>query len=855
MEVRTLSDLVSELANLGNRKLFINRTQFRTYTWSYQQVRKAANRVAALLHERGVTQGERVIFWAPNSAEWAVAFLGCLLGGVVPVPIDLRFRPDFLQEVQRQTNARLLFTTRLKPDPGLGIPGLLLEELGETLKETRLDQFQPPRVVEDDLAEILYTSGTTAQPKGVMLTHRNLLSELDGMQPVVPPEPEYRFLSVLPLSHIFEQMGGLLLPIVRGATVVYIGPPRPSALLQALEEEHPNAMMVVPRLLELLRDRTVAEVKGYPGGQRIFGLMMRLGPHLSLQGRRLLFSPVHRRLGGSLKYLVSGGASLAPEVERFWEALGMVVLQGYGLTETSSAATCNRMGEERPGSVGKTLHNQEVRIAPDGEVLVRGPNVTPGYYQNRDLTKASFEDGWFKTGDIGQFDQDGYLSLRGRKKEIIVTSAGINVYPEDVEAALARVPGVRDSAAVEWHRQVHAALLLEEGIDPEQVVREANKQLDSSQKIRGHTLWPQPDFPRTPTMKVSRRLVLEYLKESEQGKQAAASAKRKGEVTAGPGEASPLSSLVARVAQAPTSKVVGTAQLGIDLEMGSIEMLELVSQVEQELGVDLPEDEVTAETTVAELEGMVERGRVEARRGAFPYWALSSPVQAVRGTLQRTLLFPTLGLFCRLEVEGYENVQGLRGPHLLAANHTSMLDAPAILMALPEKERERTTTAAWAEYFEAPERPRWERIFRRLEYYLAATLFGIFPLPQTRVFRPSIRYTGSLMDRGWNALIFPEGARTHTGEMGAFKEGVGVMVSWLKVPVVPVRVEGLFQVLPAGKLLPRPGRVTVRFGWPLSFPPTASYSEISRQIEEAVRGLQGSEERVRRVTEAEGRAA
>ncbi len=855
MQVRTLSDLVTHLGNLGNRTLFLQKSEFRSYRWSYRQVETTAYQVAAYLQEKGIKQGERVIFWAPNSAQWATAFLGCLLGGIVPVPIDLRFRPDFLQEVQRQTEARLLFASRLRPDPGLEIPIVQLDELRETVQELRADRYQPPSIAEDDLAEILYTSGTTAQPKGVMLTHRNLLSELEGFQPVVPPEPEYRFLSVLPLSHIFEQMGGLLLPIVRGASVIYIGPIRPSALVEAMQEQHPNAMMVVPRLLELLRDRAWAEMKSYPGGARIFGLLMKLSPSLSVNQRRLLFWPVHRRLGGSLKYLVSGGAALDPDLERFWEATGMVVLQGYGLTETSSAIACNRMGEELPGSVGKPLGNQELRLAPDGEILVRGPNVTPGYYRNPNLTSKAFEDGWFKTGDIGQLDQRGYLSLRGRKKEVIVTSAGINVYPEDVERVLARVPGVKDSAVVELRGNVHAVLLLEEGTDPDGVVRKANGGLDSSQKIQGYTLWTQPDFPRTPTMKVSRREVLERLKESEKPKPAKRGAAKNIAAVQLSQEVGPVPRLVAQLAEVPASKVVESAQLGIDLEMDSIQLLELVSQVEQELGVDLPEEKVTAETTVTQLEELVGEGHGRTEGGAFPYWSTSSPIRALRRTLQDLVIFPILRLFCQVEVEGYHNVQGLSGPHLLAANHTSMLDAPVILMALPEKERERTTTAAWAEYFEAPKGRRAEGILKRLQYYLAAALFGIFPLPQTRVFRPSIRFTGNLMDRGHHALVFPEGARTHTGEMGAFKEGVGVMASWLKVPVVPVRIDGLYQLLPVGKVWPRRGKVTIRFGEPMRFPASASYWEISHAVEEAVRGLEGQEARVVRARGAEGRAA
>ncbi|MGE5618314.1 MAG: AMP-binding protein [Sphingomonadaceae bacterium] len=828
MQARTLSDLVAQLGNLGNRTLFRHRTEYRTFNWSYEEVEKAAFKAAALFHEDGVSQGDRVMLWGPNTPHWAIAFLGCLLGGMVPVPVDLRFRRPFLRQVQQETEARLLLTTHLKPDPGLGIPTLFLEELEDQLERALPERFRPPQVGEDDLAEILYTSGTTATPKGVMLTHRNLLSELEAFQPVVPPEPEYRFLSVLPLSHIFEQMGGLLLPVSRGGTVVYIGTARPSALLQALKEEHPNAMMLVPRLLELLRDRTEQGFRAYPGGRWVLGLLMLLASRLPGPARRQLFWPVRRRLGGHLRYLVSGGAALDPNLERFWERMGMVVLQGYGLTETSSAVSCNRVEARRTGSVGKPLENQEVRLATDGEILVRGPNVTPGYYRKPKLTTEAFEDGWFKTGDVGQFDPGGFLYIRGRKKEVIVTSAGINVYPDDVEAALARVPRVKDSAAVEWHGGVYAVLLLEEGADPRRVVMEANRYLDPSQKIQGYTVWPGPDLPRTPTMKVNRRLVLEWLKEGEKGKRAAASAEAAG---------TPLRRVVAELAHVSSDKVEAAAQLGADLGMDSIELVELVVRLEQELGVDLPEEQVTAETTVGELERLVERGRGEVTQTSLPWWALSRPVRAVRQAIQRLILFPALRFFCELRVEGLENLRGVSGPHLLAANHTSMLDAPVILMALPPQWRDRTATAAWAEYFEAPGQPWPTRLLRRLEYYLAELLVPVFPLPQTRLFRPSLRSAGKLAEEGWNVLIFPEGARTHTGAVGSFKEGVGVAASWLRLPVIPVKLEGLFQVLPAGRVVPTRGKVTVRFGAPLRFPTAASHLEITRQVEEAVKRM------------------
>ncbi len=825
----TLADLVAGLGRLGNRELFRHRGEFRSRSWSYLRAETEARRFAAFLQEQGIGRGERVMLWAPNSPEWAAAFFGCFLSGAVPVPIDLRSRSQFLQDVQQQTAARLLITTRFKPAPELGIPIVQVEEFDRALGDARPDRFRPVPIGEDDLAEILYTSGTTGNPKGVMLTHRNLLSELEAFQPVVPDEPYYRFLSVLPLSHILEQMGGLMLPVSRGGSVVYIGALRPSVLLRALEEEHPNAIIAVPRLLELLRGRTIQEAERNALGRALFARLMALAPALPFSARRRLFWPVHRRLGGHLKYVVSGGAELDPSLERFWDTLGMVVLQGYGLTETASAVTCNRVDARRVGSVGRPLGNQEVRLAPDGEILVRGPNVTPGYYASPEATAESLEDGWLKTGDIGRFDQDGFLYILGRKKEMIVTSAGVNVYPDDVEEVLDRIAGVRASAVVQWQGGVHAVLLLEEGVDPRAVVRDANGRLDPTRQILGYTVWPGGDFPRTATMKVRRASVLDYLRQSE-----------REAPTVLPAEAaavSPLRRLVADVAHRSPSELAGEQQLAVDLGLGSIDQVELVSRIEQELGVDLPEEELTPETTVAELEQLVGRERQRAGLVALSGWSIAPAMRAVRGVVQLLLLCPLLRRVVSVEVRGLENLVGLSGPHLLAANHTSLMDAPVILMTLPPDLRARTAVAIWAEFFEVPDRPWWYRAWRRAAFYLANVGLAVLPIPHSRIVRPSMSWAGRLADLGWSMLVFPEGAEELTEEITPFKEGVGVMASWLDLPVVPVRVEGLISVLPHGKLWPRPGSASVRFGRPLRFPSNASYLVITRQIEDAVRAL------------------
>ena len=798
------------------------RTEFRTFWWSYPRLWDAAHRAAGLYAAHGLRRGDRVLIWGPNSPAWAAALLGCFLSGVVAVPIDFRSRPDFVQRVWRETDASLLLRTRYKPDPGLPVPSIYLEEL-----EWRLAEATPvplPSLAPADMAEILYTSGTTGEPKGTILTHENLVSELRALLPVVP-ESRLTLLSILPLSHIFEQEIGFLLPLSIGATVVYLETVKPSAIADALRMQAITAMVVVPRFLQLLRDqlrrRLPEALAGVPDALAALGLS--LPPGLS----RSLSWPVRQALAPDLEFLVCGGAPLDPDLERFWDGLGVPVLQGYGLTETSSAVTLNDLTHRRIGTVGRVLPNQVVRLGPEDEVQVQGPNVTPGYYDNPEQTRAAFADGWFRTGDVGRFDPDGYLILRGRLKDVIVTSAGVNVYPEDVEAVLNRLLGVRESAVVEWHGHVHAVLLLTPEAEPRarEIVAEANRHLDSAQQILGYTVWPGHDLPRTATGKVRKGEVLAALGQIEAHRPVALPTPR-----------GLVPTLIAQVSHRQPAEVRPSDALGPDLQLGSIDRMELLALVESELSVDLDESAVTANTTVGELERMVQERRAAVSRESFPRWSRWPVVQAVRSLLQRWVVFPFVRHFVDLDVRGCEHLADLRGPALFVANHTSRLDVPVLLMALPDRERRRLAPAVRAEFFEAPGRP-LKAFLLGLLFDLVALAFDAFKIPQYRGFRPSLRYAGELVDHGWSILVFPEGRQTTTGEMGAFKEGVGVMVSALRVPVVPVRLRGLFEIASGAELIPRRhGRASVTFGRPLVFR-DESYQEIAERIEAAVRAL------------------
>ncbi len=834
--LETVDQLVLSLSQFGATTAFRQRTEFRTFSWTYSRISTDALGMAVFLQRQGLHPGDKLIIWALNGPQWGSIFLGCILSGVVAVPLDLRFSETFVRDVGKEVEARLVFRTRYKPDPGLGASQFFTEDLYKLLVEVDPGQYRPPSIGPNTMMEIIYTSGTVARPKGVILTHQNIVSELRVLEPVLPPESEYRFLSLLPLSHILEQMAGLFVPLSRGATVVYLDTLKPSSILEALQQEHITDIVLVPRLLQLLRNRLQREVDERKLLRPLFPRLLASSSTLPPAARRLLFWPIRRQLGGTLKHIVSGGAALDPEVEGFWDNLGIIVLQGYGLTETASAVTCNRLGARRIGSVGQVLANQEARIAPDGEILVSGLNVTPGYHANERENAAAFEDGWLKTGDMGVFDSEGFLFIKGRKKDVIVTSAGLNIYPEDIEGVLNHLPGVREASVIEWRGTVHAVLLLDRAADPRSVVEQANRELDPSQQIQGFTVWPFEDFPRTPTLKARKRDLLDFLRRQEAGK----------EFPPPPiGRMTRLHQLIARVSPVGPTAIRPEATLGLDLKLGSIDRLELVSLIEQELGIDLPDELVTAETTVAQLDrALAERPR-RVKRLSFPVWSLNPLTATVRELAQQLLLFPLLGLLLHTTVDGIGNLKLVSGPVIFASNHQSYLDAPAILMSMPRVWRHRLAVAAWLEYFEASGKPWPERALRRFLYYLAIVLTNIFPLPQQRLFRESIKYTGRLVDHNWSILIFPEGQRTTTGEMLPFREGIGLLASLLQVPVIPVGLTGLYAIYGPSKILPTAGNVRVRFGKPLHFR-DESYIEITKRIESAVKDLvEGSTNRVR----------
>ncbi len=483
-------------------------------TLNYAELQRRVEQFAGYLQEQKIVKGERLLLWSASRVNWMIAYLGCLLVGAVVVPLDVSSKEDFLHRIAATTGARYLITTSRQYQSLREPPSPLIDI--DCLPTGDLDARRLPEVREDDLAELVFTSGTTGQPKGVMLSQRNIASNATSALAVVDIRDRDRALSILPLSHMLEATIDIAI-LSRGSSIVYARTLVPDTLLRLLGSQGVTLMVLVPQALQLFLNGIEREVRRQKK-ERVFEMLQKIAPSLPFRWRRSLFASGHKRFGGHFKFFVSGGAYLPPQLARRWENMGFRIMQGYGTTECSPVISVTPARDHAYGTVGKALPGQQVRIAEDGEILTHGANVAQGYWKNPEATAAVFKDGWYATGDLGYLDERGRLYIKGRKKNLIVLANGLNVYPEDIENVLLANPALKDAVVVglsegsDSHEQtVHAVLLMEDASQAKAVVQQANKQLASHQQIRGFTVWPEADFPRTHTLKVKRPDLLEML--------------------------------------------------------------------------------------------------------------------------------------------------------------------------------------------------------------------------------------------------------------------------------------------------------------------------------------------------------
>ena len=809
----------------GSRDALLFKPGFRYQRWSYSRLWNESGQVATLLQRRGLTMGDQVILWGPNSPHWVLIFFGCIRAGVVLVPLDLRSAPDYVARVVSRTDPKLAFTSRLTPkdEVDLGVPEISFEELEAAIQG--LPRPEHVDIAPDDLAEIMFTSGTTGDPKGVMLTHRNLTSNIEGISQYISCNTSSRLLSILPLSHMYEQMGGLFIVLYHGASVTYLTSRQPTILARTMRERRITIMLLVPQALELLMNGIEREVKRQ-GRESLWNRLLRIAAATPFPLRRLLFRRVHKQFGGKLDFIVSGGAALDQDLGRKWELLGVKIVQGYGTTEASPVISNHSLRERRLGSTGRPLPNVEVKISSEGEILVRGDNVTPGYWRAPEETAAAFDGDWYMTGDLGFFDDEGFLHIQGRKKDMIVLPSGQNIFPEDIQAVLAKHPNVTDATVVGLTRgssvEVHAALILDDADTAEEVVSWTNGQLAEQQRIRGFTVWPEEDFPRTHTLKVRKGVVIDTILGKIQPESPAVSPAGGSPA----GGARSLLQIISEVSKRGAREVRDDATLGDDLDLDSLGRVELLSAIEAEFGVYMDESQLSPEMTVRCLEALVEEGSRNPPMMSFPGWGMQWWCRILRGFLQRVVIFPVVSLPYKLKVVGRENLEGITGPLLFASNHNLGLDNPLIIKAVPLEWRRRMAVAGAADLWKNP-----------VWWIMNPLLGNAFPLAKEGSVRPSLENMGKIMDDGWSVLIYPEGELTVGGPIKPFMNGTGLVAVEGRTPVVPLRLYIHRLGFPVRFPVLRRGRVEVRLGEPLSFSPGTDYQDATSAIEEAVKSL------------------
>src|SRR5579883_254870 len=775
MTQETLLDFFDDFARLSDEFLVYD-DGLRSRHFRYDEVARLARAFAARLADAGIGKDEKIILYGENRPEWIIALWGCLLEGVVAVPIDFRSDPEFVQRIDRIVEARAILIGDEVIPPASDARIWKLASLVQGPSDT-----VAPRgaIQKDQLAEILFTSGATAEPKGVLITHRNILANIVPVEGEVKKYIRYerpfhpvRFLNLLPLSHMFGQAMATFIPPMLAGVVVFMRGFNPTEIVRQIRSRRISVLVSVPQILEILREhlqQMFPELK-QPRATKVHWLL-----------RWWRYRRIHRLFGWKFWAAIVGAAPLPPDLEDFWTKLGYLVIQGYGLTETAPIVTLNHPFHARKGTVGAPIAGVEVKIAPDGEILVRGENVTSGYFQRPEETAHAFEDGWFHTGDVGELDENGGLRILGRKKEMIVTPEGLNVFPEDVEAVLKQQPEVRDAAVIGSDR-VHAVLILEPGAEADAIVQRANKQLADYQRVRTVSVWPYGEFPRTEgTGKLKRH-----------------------EIARG------------------TPPPAKSARIDWNVPLESLTSLERVERMVA-LGVD--ESEASSASQY----------RSDVSAANFPSWNRGRAARIARRIFLPGFLLPLLRIFAHIRSEGLQNLRGVAPPVIFASNHQSYMDVPAIMSALPARWRYRVAPAVRKEFFE--EHFHGRSFTNSLNYYLASLFFNTFPIPQHEPGALStLRYMGELAGGGWCVLIFPEGKMTDQGEIAPFQPGVGMIASKLEIPVVPVRIEGLDRVLHKSWKMARMGRVRVAFGAPLKLE-GSDYLAMARQVEEAVRKL------------------
>ncbi len=859
-----------------------------------------------------VPRDARIAILAANHPRWVAAYLGIIAAGRTAVPLDTAFHADQVKKLLIDSEASLLFCdVKHLPVAAEAVAGLNLglvmtsataEQQATPAKSTGtppdlagdLDSifaagpgdFEPVVPGNDDLAALLYTSGTTADPKGVMLTHANLLGEASSVLSVIKIDSRDALLGILPMFHVLAQMANLFLPLFNGARVVYLETLNTTELLRALQQRDITTFCVVPQFFYLIHERIFKELtKRGKLTLRLVRTLMAMNRGLRSMGinaGKMLFGKIHATLGSRMRYLITGGSRFDPAIARDFYSFGIDILNAYGLTETTGGAFLTPPGDVVIGSVGKPFPGIEAKIVdpkpleegaqPAGEIAIRGPIVMKGYWKRPDATAQVLRDGWFYTGDLGYFDSGGNLFITGRGKEVIVLANGKNVYPEEIEAHYLQAPYVKEICVMALEsrpgdptsERLHAVIvpnfeLLREKkiVNSKEAIRfeiEAlSHKIASTKRLGSYDIW-QEDLPRTTTRKLKRFQIEKKVREL----------KARGEGDAEVGTEKPLTdeeqawlqredvqralAVVKEAARNPLSTIRPDHNLELDLGLDSMQRVELLAALEQQLGGDVPEAQLGEIYTVRNLVDAVleSAGRGEGKAGgAAPAWStiLSEPVTdpevlalARHNLLSDAIFFPIGKLVYfiartafHLKISGLENLPA-KGPYLLCSNHQSYIDPLVMVGAMPWRLFRETFALGTSEIFGTG-------FMRHLARWIRVVVLD----PDANLV-PAMRAGFYGLTQGRILILYPEGERTNDGNPRIFRKGAAILSIHAQAPIVPVAIEGFYQAWPRHEKYPKLANLQLVFGKPIAPPPVseaseAAYENLMSEVKSKVVGM------------------
>ncbi len=861
--------------------------QHQLESYTYAELRRMAESVGRWATEKQFPRGTRLALLADNHPRWVAVYLGTVAAGCTIVPLDTALHADQLAKLLKDSGSAVLFcdskhakvarqaVAEMNVSLVLTDPEQMANQTGSeswlaglpAIFEAGPGDFQPAPSAPDDIASLLYTSGTTADPKGVMLTHANFLGEVEAVFNWVEIGPEDALLGVLPMFHVLAQMANLLLPLVKGSRVVYLETLNTTELLRALRERNITAFAVVPQFFYLIHARIFEEVKKRGAlTQKIFHALLALNRAARKIGMNLgpaLFKKVHETLGAKMRYLVTGGSRFDPDIAEDFYNLGIDVLQAYGLTETTAAVFANPPDNNVIGSVGKALKGVEAKIIDpqpsedggpaSGEVVLRGAVVMKGYWNRPEATAAVLREGWFYTGDLGYFDAHDNLFLTGRKKEVIVLSNGKNVYPEEIEAHYLKSPFIKELAVIglegkAGEDRLHAVIVpnfdvlrQRKIVNAKEVIRfdieNLSQQIASTKRIGSYEIW-QEDLPRTTTRKIKRFEVEKRVKANQSNK-VADNSEIPAEQPLTVEEKEWLDQLDVQRALAIVRESARTApsalrpnhSLELDLGLDSMQRVELLSRIEQELGGNVEESQLANVYSVRDLVDSVlqsAKTKTGAARPAFAGWKailseqpapeeISSLVHPQRVSaafwylVSRILQIIAFDRF-HLRVHGLEKLPK-SGAFLICSNHQSYLDPPILSSVLPPEVFAKVFAVGTSEIF-------GEGLMRRL----ARSLRVVVVDPDANLV-PAMRAGAFGLRQGRALILYPEGERSIDGTPKIFKKGAAILSIHMQVPIVPVAIDGFHDAWPRNKPFQGFAPVRIELGDPIIPPPESEASE------------------------------